>query len=399
MDGVSEAVRKVDRGPSEVGCPVRQEADGVWKVRGYQAGRSVLRSKDTVQAGLGIETLPKMPSSMRLPVLYRDGAEHLEHRRQTAKYFTARYVRENYRELMERVTDRLLQQFAVDGSADLGELSFTLAVEVSATVIGLTEDMPGLSVRLNRFFPAEFGTPGFTSFSGLYWFGRRLGPIIGIYRKDVRPAVRAHRAEPREDLISHLLAEGCTTADILGECITYAAAGMVTTREFICVAAWHLFSDHDLRERYLTGDESDRHRLLEEILRLEPVAGNLKRRTLTEITVPGAEGDVVIPADALVDIELGATNLDPEAFGAEAQRLCPDRESSSGILAPGLTFGDGAHKCPGASLAVLEAEIFLTRLFALPGLEMAGPPEVTVKHDSIFAVRGLRITTASGARS
>ncbi|WP_449350719.1 hypothetical protein [Streptomyces shaanxiensis] len=35
-----------------------------------------------------------------------------------------------------------------------------------------------------------------------------------------------------DDLISHLLAEGCSDAEILGECLTFAAAGMVTTREF-----------------------------------------------------------------------------------------------------------------------------------------------------------------------
>jgi len=32
------------------------------------------------------------------------------------------------------------------------------------------------------------------------------------------------------------------------------------------------------------------------------------------------------------------------------------------VAAYGLTFGDGAHKCPGQPLAILESDILLTRL-------------------------------------
>jgi hypothetical protein len=89
---VGANARKVDPGDTEVGCPVRRGRDGVWQVRGYPAGRAVLRSTGTVQAGLGIETVEKLPSKIRRPVLYRDGPEHREHRRQTAQYFTPRRV-------------------------------------------------------------------------------------------------------------------------------------------------------------------------------------------------------------------------------------------------------------------------------------------------------------------
>ena len=86
------SARKVDRGDTEVGCPVERGPDGVWHVRGYAAGRGLLRDTDTRQAGLGIDQNENLPKSYRRPVLYRDGAEHREHRRQTARFFTPRRV-------------------------------------------------------------------------------------------------------------------------------------------------------------------------------------------------------------------------------------------------------------------------------------------------------------------
>src|SRR3954454_23619719 len=99
-------VRKIDRGDTAVGCPVQRGADGVWRVRGHAAGRAVLRSADTVQAGLGVETVEKLPPRIRRPVLYRDGSEHREYRRQTAKFFTPRRVDEHYRGLMVEIAER-----------------------------------------------------------------------------------------------------------------------------------------------------------------------------------------------------------------------------------------------------------------------------------------------------
>ncbi|MEO5875034.1 MAG: cytochrome P450 [Streptosporangiaceae bacterium] len=395
----SRNARKVDRGPVESGCPVEQGPDGVWRVRGHAAGRAVLRSTDTVQAGLGVETMDKLPARIRRPVLYRDGPEHREHRRQTARYFTQRRVDERYRELMEQVADEQLRRLVREGSADLGELSFRLAVEVTAAVIGLTESRPGLDARLERFFPEKFGKPGFRSPSGLYWFYRQNRSFLSIYLNDVRPAVRARRAGRRDDLISHLMDEGCRGGEILGECVTFAAAGMVTTREFINMAVWHLFGDADLKARYLAGDRDERYAVLHEILRLEPVVGNLKRRTVGAVEVPGPDGPVVIPAGDLVDVDVSATNLDTAAFGERPLEVCPARPFGDGASASGLSFGDGAHRCPGAHLAIQESDVFLTRLFALEGLAMDAPPRISMKEEiSGYELRGLIITVPAPAR-
>ena len=368
--------RKIDRGDTE-GCPLHRGADGVWQVRDFAAARAVLRSTDTVQAGLGVETVEKMPASIRRPVLYRDGHEHREHRRQTAKYFTPRRVDEHYRPIMEQVSEAQLDKLRAGGSAQLSELSFHLSIEVASAVIGLTDSKPGIRRRLERFFPEEFGEPGFTSFKGLYWVWRQATNWTGVYLGDVRPAVRARRRQRRDDLISHLLDDGCSSAEILGECITFAAAGMITTREFVNVAAWHLFTDEELLARYREADEPGRLAVLHEILRLEPVVGHLRRRTTTAVEVPDADGSITIPEGEVVDIVVSATNIDTDAVGEQPLAVCPGRSLSEGATPQGLSFGDGAHKCPGSSIAILETDVFLNKLFALPGLKMRTAPRVT----------------------
>ena len=111
-----------------------------------------------------------------------------------------------------------------------------------------------------------------------------------FYGADVKPAIRARRRDRQEDIISQLIELGFSDLEILTECITYAAAGMATTRELMVAAAWHLIDDADLLGRYRGGDVTARRRLLEELLRVEPVVGYLRRRTTTPYAVEGEGG-------------------------------------------------------------------------------------------------------------
>jgi hypothetical protein len=110
-----------------------------------------------------------------------------------------RRVDESHREIMQRVANEQLDKLRGAGQAQLSDLSFNLAIEVACAVIGLTESRAGLQHRLERFFPEEFGEPGFSSLTGLYWVWRQATNWSGIYFNDVRPAVRARRAR-RPDL-------------------------------------------------------------------------------------------------------------------------------------------------------------------------------------------------------
>jgi cytochrome P450 len=386
-----ESQRKVGRGAMAPGCPAHAGADGVWHVQDYATARSVLRSTETRQAGFGVDNATRMEGRMRMPVLFRDGAEHREHRRQTAKFFTPRRVDTAYRELMNRLADEQCAVLRRAGEADLSRLSFALAVAVAGEVVGLTEsNRGGMAKRLNRFFDDIPNGPARTP-KAILGRVRNSLTVTAFYWRDVRPSIAARRAARRDDLIAHLVEEGCTNAEILGECVTFAAAGMVTTREFITVAAWHLFTDEQLRQSYVTGAEKERVAILHEILRLEPVIANLTRTATADLRI----GAVTIPAGARVDVGVAAANLDRDAVGADAGAVCPARPMADGVGDAGLSFGDGPHRCPGAYIAIQETDIFLTKLFALPGLRMVRPPAVGIRPDiASYELTGMRIAVA-----
>ena len=370
---------------------IARDAAGVWQVRGHALVRQILRGEGTQQAGFNADLIEGIPGTTRQPILYQEGRVHHEQRRQTARFFTPKTVSARYRGLMERLADQLIARFRRAGRADLSALSMQLAVAVAAEVVGLTEStLPGLDRRLDAFFTGNLvGRGG--------WRDRlrqRLSRIylLMFFYLDVRPAIRARRRAPREDVISHLLSKEYNDAEILTECITYAAAGMATTREFITVAAWHMLENPALREHYLAAQEAERQDLLEEILRLEPVVGHLYRRTTAELRVEGGDGQVTIPAGDLIDLHLYAANRDELVAGPQPEAICPgralaDRQSTPAVM----SFGDGHHRCPGAYLAIQESDIFLRRLLVLPGLRLEREPTVT--WDELTAGYVLRACT------
>jgi cytochrome P450 len=388
-----ESKRKIRQGEPAPGCPVQARADQVWRVQDYPTARAFLRGPGTLQAGFNAENVVRLKGRMRIPVLYRDGAEHREHRRQTAKYFTPRRVDSAYRGLMGRLADEQCDVLRSRGEADLWRLAFSLAVNVTCEIIGLTDGRGSTAIRLNRFFE-NIPDGRVTRTPRSVWTGLRSNfAMASFYWRDVRPSVAARRRRPQDDLITHLIEEGCSNGEILGECVTFGAAGMVTTREFVTLAAWHLFTDDDLRRAYVTGEEKERVALLHELLRLDPIITDLYRWTTDDLELGGR----TVPAGAKVNVSVAAANMDPGAVGPDPGAVCPARSRADGVGDAGLSFGDGAHRCPGAHIAIQETDIFLTKLFALPGLRMVREPTVRLRPEiASFELAGLRVVVDAG---
>lgn len=327
-------------------------------VRDFAEGRALLRNPDARQAGFLADLVNKV-SLTRAPILYQHGAEHRRQRSATARFFAPRVVATAYRALMERTSDELVDRLRKAGSGNLDELSLEMAVTIAAEIVGLTDsDRGGMARRLGALV------------TGMPQGGSRLAMILGFARgqarslifllRDVKPAIASRRRQRREDVISHLLDEGYSEREILTECLTYGAAGMITTREFITMAGWHLLEDDALRQRFLDGEEAARIAILEEILRLEPVVGLLFRRI-------GADG---------VALDVRGANADEAAVGGCPHRLDPDRRTADKVGGAGLAFGDGEHRCPGAQVALQEAVIFLDRLLRVSGMRLARTPDI-----------------------
>jgi cytochrome P450 len=359
-------------------------------LRSHDLVKQVLRAgTGTRQAGFNAELASR--TGLRQPVLFEDGPAHHEHRTAIARFFTPATIDADYRSMMDEAAGTLIARLRHDGRADVADLSLELAMQVAARVVGLTDStQPGLAQRLEKILEVD-RLDRLPLWRRALNMARTQGHVRKFMTLDVQPAIAARRSEPREDVISHLISKGYRDAEILVECITYGAAGMATTREFIVMAAWHLLEQPDVRASYLAGDDARRTEILHEILRLEPVVGHLYRRTDGDLTIEHEGVTTTIPAGARIDLDLRAANADATAVGREPTCLNPDRQRAPRVQAPVMSFGDGAHRCPGAFLAMAESDAFLKRLLALD-LEVVGTPRIGW-NDLIegYEVRGLQV--------
>ncbi len=360
------------------------DVDGVWHVRGYEEARQILRSPHIKQAGFGAELLHETGVMTRDPILYMEGDEHRQYRKETARFFTPTTTQQNYREMMTRYADEIIADFKHKGRADISNLSLQMAVLVASQIVGLTDTrVPSLQARLNKVVDLDIKQSW--SWRDRIDFVFMQATLLAFYWLDVKPAIKARRQNPQEDVISYLIERGYTDREILTECLTFGEAGIVTTREFISVALWHILQRDDLRDIMQDGDEAERYKLLHEILRLEPVVGNLLRRTTDEFTIESKGETITIPEGTLIDLNIYGTNTDELVTGHAPDEVCPAREMKA--MRPKvpefmMSFGDGNHRCPGAYVAIQESDIFIRKLLEIESLRIEQVP--TVKRKDII---------------
>jgi cytochrome P450 len=377
VDHEAFARQKTARVVEPEAAAVECDTEGVWHVRGFAEARAVLRSNNTRQAGFNADGMSSVPGLMNRPMLYQDGKIHDTQRKLTAKFFAPKTVSANYQSLMERQADQLIAKLQRKKRIDLSHLTLAMAVRVASEVIGLTNSrVPGMAKRLDAFFSLHSSiTLPQRILARLYGVRTR---VLAFFLLDVKPAIQARKRHPREDIISHLLAQGYNDSDILTECITFAAAGMVTTREFMSAAVWHFLEQPALRERYLKASEIERYAMLEEVLRLEPVIGNILRYATADIPIESNGRQFVIPEGARINVHVHGTNADEAIVGEQPLILCPGRVLHDSRVAPSVMgFGDGHHRCIGSYLAIQETDIFLQRLLALDSLHIERQPSLT----------------------
>lgn len=328
---------------------------------GMRVSQALLRAKHaTMQAGFTSERIPGWMFARR-PILFDDGPDHLGHRKQLVRFFSPRALEERHRDFIEETAAAMVADAQHRGRSRVDVLALHFSVRVATEIVGLTEsETPKLARRLEAFFrqPPVNHTRADHGRTNKQWAKAArdaLVPLITFYWRDVRPAIRARRARPADDIISHLLERGYRPREILMECLTYGTAGMVTTREFISMSLFRLLTEPDLRTRYEAAAHAERTGILSEIIRLEPPVAHLYRRVTS--TAPGCPHD----PGTLVDIDVRQANTDPEVFAPSPLEVCPERKLPAAERT-GLSFGDGAHRCPGSHLALLEADVLLRAL-------------------------------------
>jgi len=366
---------------------VEKDSDGVWHVRGYTEARDLLK-EELIQDGFNAESLRKVGFE---GVLYMHGEPHRQLRAAIAKYFSPTTVQNTHMAIIEKTADELMGRLKAQKQVNLRHLTRDMAAIVATAVVGLNPTK-GLIRRLDTMLHNSETSANKLASKLRYYKGHYLR--FAFLFADVMPAIRRKRKAPQNDVISYMLSKGKRPIDIWVECIIYGAAGMATTQEFICVVLLHCMEDSAFREVMLSDDASARYEALNEILRLEPVIGNIYRKTPEPVTVKSGGQEMTIPAGERIAFHIYDVNVDPQATGECPHQRQAHRELGKGVYRSMIGFGSGPHRCAGEHLALAETDVFIQKLLRLPGLRIEKAPTIirndTVEgyevHDLIMAV-------------
>ncbi|MBA3745075.1 cytochrome P450 [Sporichthya sp.] len=381
----------LQKDPFPLYAQIRAQGDVVPGRYVYTAARygvvSELLKSDAFRSGVPDEALPAplrralawaidpraQPFTERPAMIMTNGAEHLRLRKVASRGFTPKAI-DNLRlrtiEIADHLLDELDEAKHRDGSpADLvEEYANLLPVLVIAEVLGvpakLQETFLGWGDRILQI--AAFGVP-FRTFLDIEDCLREMNTwLLGHFDY--------LRANPGENLLSRMVAasdaenatgNGLTETELMANAGLLLFAGFETTVNLIGSGALRLLAHPD--QAKLLRDEPERWRnAIDEMLRLDGPAQFTVRHSQVATELRG----VPVPKLRMIICLLAGANRDPAVF-ADPDRFDITRANARDHLA----LGAGVHFCLGASLARLEGEVALSRLFErFPNLAAAGAP-------------------------
>ncbi|MFE6826680.1 cytochrome P450 [Streptomyces sp. NPDC057690] len=338
-------------------------APPMWLVTRYDDVRRVLTdprflnnpAAGPTPGGSSIMKLLKIPSDLvdylADKLMQIDGTDHRRQRKLVSRVFTARRVAE-MRPRIEEITARLLDRMA-DASRDgapvdlMEAFCYPVPIAVICELVGIDEaDRP------------RWGEWGRVLSSPVEYV-ERVPDVLRECVDHVLDVIARRRAEPRDDLVSVLVQAQEEDGDRLSDremvtlVFTLVITGYETTTYMLGNSVLALL-EHPDQLALLRADPSRWPQAVHELMRLGPAQWGLPRYPTEEVEVGGK----TIPAGSPVMPLLLAANTDPRKYD-DPERLDVCRDSGQSHLG----FGQGAHYCLGAPLALLEAEVALQALF------------------------------------
>ena len=308
--------------------------------------------------------------------LFLDPPDHTRLRRLVSKAFSPRVVKSLEPGITELV-DGLLDNVAAAGRFEvIADLAYPLPVAVICRLLGVPiEDEAQFSWASSLLAQ---GLDPFLSFTGqTQGFEERLEAGLWL-RGYLRDLLQQRRADPRDDLMSGLIAveeagDQLTEDEIIATCNLLLIAGHETTVNLIANAALAMLR-HPAVWTGLAQDPDRAPAIVEETLRFDPpvqLVGRVAGEDMTISEVPVAKGDTMM-------LLLAAAHRDPAANDR------PDEFDPERATVRHHAFGLGPHFCLGAPLARLEAAVALsavTRRFPQARLdrEPVYKPHVTLR--------------------
>ena len=292
-----------------------------------------------------------------------DPPDHTRLRSLVSRAFAPRSV-SGWEGRVREIADRLLDAVSGHDRIDLvAALGYPLPVTVIAEMLGVPADDMGRFEGWSNDIALTVEpilTP--VQIEGVQ---RATGELFSYFES----IVEARRREPRDDLVSALLAaeeegEGLTREELLSTMLLILVAGNETTRNLIGNGMVALLRHPDQLRR-LRREPELLEPAVDELLRYDSPVQLDGRVVREDLEMGGKRLRAGQKAIAL----LGAANRDPAAFENPDTLDIGRRERSH------LSFGRGIHYCLGASLAVLEARIaFRGLLDRFSSIRLAAEP-------------------------
>jgi cytochrome P450 len=363
--------------------PVHRCAPGFWAITRYEDIRDLSRDPEHFCSGRGAlvnDPLRAAATPMSAPsILHMDPPDHADFRRLVNRRFSPRAlsgltgsIRTRASALLDTVEPREEIDF-------VAELAAPFPLTVIAELLGIDEaDRENFRLWSDAAIESPDLPPAETATA--------LGELSAF----IVEHIRTKRDEPGDDLVSLLVSSevgGCplTKEELFMFLLTLLVAGNETTRTLLSGSALVL-DEHPDQRAALAADVALVPGAVEECLRwVTPVHAFC--RTATGDTM--VAGTAVREGDYLCMLYASA-NRDERIFGADAEVFDIRRPVNPVHLA----FGFGEHVCLGASLARLEARIFVEELLArYPRYTVTGSPE-RVLSTTVAGIRSLPVVLA-----
>jgi cytochrome P450 len=319
-------------------------------------------------------------------LLMLEPREHLTRRKMLLPPFHGERV-QSYARLMERLTAAELERLRPGTVVKMKPIAQALTLDVILQAVLGVEDL-AVRGRLRRIFDA-LNTPlnSFALFVPRLAHRARWNVLSSrAWRlKDELDAVlfghiAATRADPllseREDILAMLVSardehgEGLSDEQLRDELITLIAAGHETTATATAWGVELLVHNPAVMARAREEDDFYMEALVKEILRIRsPIPITSARHMLDPFEI----GAWTIPSEVAVLVDAYGVHHDPRTY-PEPHAFRPERfleDPPDGYSF--LPFGGGAHRCLGASLALLEMKIVLREILAHVELAPASP--------------------------
>jgi cytochrome P450 len=361
-----------------------------------ESGEHFLRTREAIFPGMTIAEIfdvreGPLYEQFKRNILHVNGSDHTRLRSLVNPALSARAV-ERYRSVMRGFLEGLLAD--VCSSADGGPVGDGGVVRCEF-VEAFAKPYPSQTIALVMGAPIE-DAPRLHHWSN--WIQRQFDAAsMATERDGIEQAVRefyeyaealvaARREDPREDLISRLIAAeeaGEKLNDV--ECINLVfnvLVGGVDTTQSQLAQAIRLLAERPEQWELLRENPDLVENAVQEALRYEPITPFTARITTSEVTFR----DVTFPEGTVVMVCAFTANRDLEPDGTgEGESESFDIAADRG-RARELTFGAGVHFCVGANLARLELTEGLRFLAEhMSHLELDGEPE----YETITGIYGL----------